>query len=158
MPKTYRVRLSEEERASLEEITRKRSQKAEPVKRALVLLAADESEAGPAWTDEEIAAVYPVSLRTVERLRRRLVEHGLERALYGVPRGPKQPARKFDARTEAHLIALRCSDPPEGHAAWTLQLLADQMVALDYAESISRESVRQLLKKTSSSPGASGSG
>ena len=139
----------------LDDLTRRRSQKAEPVKRALVLLAADESEYGPAWTDEQIAGLYPVSLRTVERLRQRLVEHGLEIALYGLPRGPKQPARSFDGVTEAHLVALRCSKPPEGQARWTLQLLADEMVALDYAESMSGESVRRLLKKTSSSPGAS---
>ena len=158
MPKTYRVRLSAEERAGLDDLTRRRSQKAEPVKRALVLLAADESKAGPGWSDEQIADVYPVSVRTVERLRQRLVEHGLEVALHGLPRGPKQPAREFDGATEAHLVALRCSEPPEDHARWTLQLLADEMVALDHAESMSRESVRRLLKKTSLSPGASRSG
>lgn len=158
MPKTYRVRLTAEERTALEDLCRRRSQKAEPVKRALVLLAADESELGPAWTDEQIAKVYPVSVRTIERLRQRLIEHGLDIALHGLPRGPKQPDRKFDGTTEAHLVALRCSDPPEGHAEWTLQLLADQMVALDYAESISGESVRRLLKKTNSSPGVSSSG
>jgi hypothetical protein len=158
MPKTYHVRLSADERTDLEALIARRSERAEPVKRALALLAADESEAGPAWTDDRIAAVYPVSARTVARLRQRLVEHGLERALHGIPRGPKQPARKFDGTTEAYLVALRCSDPPEDHSGWTLQLLADQMVALDYAESMSAESVRRLLKKTRSSPGASGSG
>ena len=162
MPKTYRVRLSPDERADLEALAARRSEKAEPVKRALVLLAADESDLGPAWTDDRIADriadVYPVSLRTVGRLRQRLVEHGLEMALHGVPRGPKEPARKFDGATEAHLVALRCSDPPGDRSGWTLQLLADQMVALDYVESMSPESVRRLLKKTSSSPGASARG
>lgn len=158
MPKTYRVRLSAEERTALEDLCRRRSQKAEPVKRALALLAADESDLGAAWTDEQIAEVYPVSVRTVARLRQRLVEHGLEVALHGLPRGPKQPDRKFDGTTEAHLVALRCSDPPEGHARWTLSLLAERMVALDYAASMSGESVRRLLKKTRSSPGASASG
>jgi hypothetical protein len=153
VPKTYRVRLSSDERADLEALVARRSEKAEPVKRALVLLAADESDLGPAWTDDRIADVYPVSLRTVGRLRQRLVEHGLERALHGVPRGPKQAARKFDGATEAHLVALRCSDPPGDRSGWTLQLLADQMVALDYVESMSPESVRRLLKKTRSSPG-----
>ena len=154
MPKTYRVRLSPDERADLQALVARRSERAEPVKRALVLLAADEADAGPAWTDDQIAEAYPVSLRTVARLRQRLVEHGLERALHGVPRGPKQPARKFDGATEAHLVALRCSEPPGERSGWTLQLLADRMVALDYAESISAESVRRLLKKTSSSLGA----
>jgi hypothetical protein len=93
VPKTYRVHLSSDERADLEALVARRSEKAEPVKRALVLLAADESDLGPAWTDDRIADVYPVSLRTVGRLRQRLVEHGLERALHGVPRGPKQAAR-----------------------------------------------------------------
>lgn len=157
MPKTYHVRLSAEERADLEALIARRSQRAEPVKRALVLLAADESDAGPSWTDDQIAEVYPVSARTVARLRQRLVEHGLDLVLHGVPRGPKQAARKFDGATEAHLVALRCSEPPEGRR-WTLGLLADRMVALDYAESISPESVRRLLKKTNSSPGVSASG
>lgn len=154
MPKTYRVRLSPDERAHLQALVARRSAKAEPVKRALVLLAADESDRGPAWTDDRIADVYLVSLRTVGRLRRRLVEHGLDFALYGVPRGPKQAARKFDGATEAHLVALRCAEPPAGRSGWTLQLLADQMVALDYVESMSAESVRRLLKKTRSSRGA----
>ena len=152
MPKTYRVRLSPNERADLEALVARRSGNAEPVKRAL--LAADESDAGPAWTDERIVEVYPASLRTVTRLRQRLVEHGLERALHGVPRGPKQAARKFDGTTEAHLVALRCSEPPGDRSAWTLRLLADQMVALDHVDSVSRESVRRMLKKTRSSPGA----
>lgn len=148
MPKTYRVRLAPDERADLHALVARRSERAEPVKRALVLLAADEADGGPAWTDERIAEVYPASLRTVERLRHRLVEHGLEVALHGFPRGPKQPARKFDGATEAHLVALRCSDPPADRARWTLTLLADQMVALDYVGSMSPESVRRLLKKT----------
>ena len=155
MPKTYRVRLSGDERDDLEALVRRRSENAAPVKRALVLLAADESERGPARTDDQIASLYPVSLRTVERLRQTLVEHGVERALHGLPRGPKQPARKFDGVAEAHLVALRCSDPPGDRSGWTLQVLADQMVALDYAESMSRESARRILKKTRSSPGAS---
>lgn len=158
MPKTYRVRLSPDERQHLEALIARRNQKAEPVKRALALLAADESELGPAWTDEQIAEVYPVSVRTAARLRQRLVEHGLDLALNGLPRGPKVPDRKFDGTTEAHLVALRCSEPPEGYTRWTLSLLADQMVALDYAESMSGESVRRLLKKTRSSPGASRNG
>lgn len=148
MPKTYRVRLSPDERADLQALVARRTERAEPVKRALVLLAADESDGGPAWTDERIAEVYPASLRTVERLRHRLVEHGLHVALHGLPRGPKQPARKFDGATEARLVALRCSDPPDDRARWTLSLLADRMVALDYAEAMSAESVRRLLKKT----------
>lgn len=154
MPKTYHIRLSADERADLEALVARRSEKAEPVKRALMLLAADEADGVPALSDAEVADRYRVSTRTVDRLRQRLVEHGLDRALHGVARGPKQPARKFDGATEAHLVALRCSDPPADHAGWTLQLLADRMVALDYVDSMSAESVRRLLKKTRSSLGA----
>lgn len=154
MPKTYHVRLSDDERADLEALVARRSERAEPVRRALILLAADEADGAPALPDAEVADRYRVSTRTVERLRQRLVEHGLERALHGVPRGPKRPARKFDGATEARLVALRCSDPPGDRSGWTLQLLADQMVALDYVDSMSPESVRRLLKKTRSSPGA----
>jgi len=154
VPKTYHVRLSPDERADLEALVARRSEKAEPVKRALMLLAADEADGGPALTDAEVADRYRASTRTVERLRQRLVEHGLAMTLHGVPRGPKQPARKFDGTTEAHLVALRCSDPPADRSGWTLELLADQMVALDYVESMSTESVRRLLKKTRLSPGA----
>ncbi len=158
MPKTYRVRLAPQERADLEALAARRSARAEPVKRALVLLAVDEADGAPALPDAEVADRYRVSTRTVERLRHRLVERGLDLALHGVPRGPREPARKFDGATEAHLVALRCSAPPEDRAGWTLQLLADRMVALDYAGSMSAESVRRLLKKTRSSPGASGRG
>ena len=158
MPKTYHVRLSSQERADLEALVARRSQNAEPVKRALMLLAADEADGAPALSDAEVAERYHVSTRTIERLRRRFVEHGLNLALHGVPRGPKQPSRKFDGTTEARLVALRCSDPPEERSGWTLELLADQMVALDYAESISTETVRRMLKKTHSSLGASSRG
>lgn len=153
MPKTYHVRLSSDERADLEALVARRSGNAEPVKRALMLLALDETDGAPALRDAEVADRYHVTTRTIERLRRRLVEHGLDLALHGVPRGPKQPARKFDGATEAHLVALRCSDPPGDRSGWTLQLLADQMVALDYVDSISADSVGRLLKKTRSSPG-----
>ena len=154
MPKTYHVRLSTDERADLEALIARRSAKAEPVKRALMLLALDETDGAPGLRDAEVAERYHVTTRTVERLRRRLVEHGLAMALHGVPRGPKQPARKFDGTTEAHLVALRCSDPPADRSGWTLELLADRMVALDHVDSISQESVRRLLKKTRSSLGA----
>lgn len=155
MPKVYHVRLSGDERADLEALVARRSGNAEPVKRAMMLLALDEADDAPALSDVEIVDRYHASVSTVERLRRRLVEDGLDRALYGVPRGPKQPARKFDGATEAHLVALRCSAPPDDRSGWTLQLLADQMVALDYVESISTESVRRLLAKTRSSRGVS---
>lgn len=149
MPKTYHVRLTPEERAGLEALVSRRSERAEPVKRALMLLALDETDGAPALRDAEVAERYHVTTRTVERLRQRLVGHGLDLALHGAPRGPKRPARKFDGAAEAHLVALRCSDPPGDRSGWALQLLADRMVALDYVDSMSAESVRRLLKKTS---------
>ncbi len=160
MPKKYRVTLSDQERNRLTELVRKRSAKAEPVKRALILLAADENNPDaqhhPA-TDEQIHLRYSVAIRTVERLRQRLVEHGLDTALFGKKREPTKE-RIFDGTVEAHLVALRCSQPPEGYTRWSLRLLADRMVELGYVESISHESVRQMLKKTNSSPGVSSPG
>jgi transposase len=158
MPKRYRISLSDDERADLEALVARRSEKAEPVKRALMLLAADEAGGAPAPTDAEVADRYRVSTRAVERLRRRAVEHGLEVALHGLPRGPRDPLREVTGEVDARLVALRCSEPPEGRSAWTLHLLADRLVALDVVGSISHETVRQVLKKTRSSPGASARG
>ena len=146
MIKKYRVLLSDTERDHLHELIRRRSEKALPVKRALALLAADEH--AEACTDEEIHRRYRLSIRTTERLRQRFVEEGLDVAIYGKKREPVRE-KVFDGEVEAHLVALRCSDPPEGFARWSLRLLADKMAELDYVEAISHESVRQVLKKTS---------
>ncbi len=158
MAKRYRISLSPEERTDLQALVARRSANAEPVKRALMLLAADEADGGPALTDTEVGERYHVSTRTVERLRERAVEHGLDVALSGLPRGPRNPLRKFDGEVEARLVALRCSDPPEDRAGWTRHLLAERLVALDVVDSISHESVRQILNQTRSSRGASASG
>lgn len=148
MPKHYRITLSDDERRDLEALVARRSAKAEPVKRALILLGADEADGAPALTDADLAERYRVATRTVERLRWRAVEHGLDTALHGKKRGPRNPLRKIDGEVEARLVALRCSEPPEGYAKWTLHLLADRLVALDVVDSISHETVRQVLKKT----------
>jgi transposase len=92
-----------------------------------------------------------MSIRTIGRVRQRFVEEGLEAALKCRPGGGRK--RKLDGEVEAHLIALRCSEAPEGKRRWTLRLLADQMVKLDYVEQLSHESVRQTLKKTNCNPG-----
>ena len=102
--------------------------------------------------DEEIARVLLVGRATVERVRRRCVEEGLERALGRKEQVNRRP-RKLDGEGEAHLIALACSQPPEGRSGWTLQLLADRLVEREILDSISVETVRQALKKTNSSPG-----
>jgi transposase len=102
---------------------------------------------GPAWTDEHIAASFSVSVPTVQGVRQRLVEQGLEAALTRKKQARPSRAPLLDGAGEARLIALRCSAPPAGHARWTLRLLADQAVALDIVEAISHETVRQTLKK-----------
>lgn len=144
--KKYIVKLTDEERHRLLELTRKGTVRARKMKRALILLQADEGA-----TDPEIMAAVRVSRPTVERIRKRFVEGGLERALNEDPR-PGQK-RKLNGREEATLIALACSQAPAGHSRWTLRLLADKLVKLGVVESISHEAVRSTLKKTNLSPG-----
>lgn len=154
MPKLYRVELTSEERSILTDMVNRRSPTALPVRRALMLLKADEAEGKPAWSDAKIAESYEVSIRTVERLRERFVEEGFEEALHGKKREPTKE-KIFDGAVEAHLIALRCSEPPAGYVQWSLRLLRDEMIELGYVRTVSHESVRQLLKKTNSSHGGS---
>jgi len=151
MAKKYRVKLTESERSFLVDIVASRSQKSIQVKRAYVLLASDEL-GDKVWTDQQISDAYGVTIRMIERLRRRLCEDGLELAIRGKPR-PLNRERIFTGDVEARLIALRCSAPPLGHSRWTLHLLADKMIELHYVEQISHESVRRLLKKTNLSLG-----
>jgi len=146
MGKKYHVDLTQSERKKLEKIVNKRKSTSQASKRSKILLAADRL-GDKNWTDEQIAKTYQVSVRTIERLRLRCVMEGLEVALKGKPR-LNTDKKKFDGEVEAKLIALRCSEPELGTSSWTLKLLADKMVVLDYVESISRESVRQILKKT----------
>lgn len=143
--KKYHVDLTEIEQSKLESIVAKRKSTSELVKRSKILLAADRN-GSQQWGDEQISKQYEVSTRTIERIRKRYVEDGLEFTLKGKPRLNLDKI-KFDGEIEAHLIALRCSEPEEGNSKWTLQLLAEKMVALNYVESISHESVRQILKK-----------
>lgn len=139
--KKYIVNLNEEESQMLKEMTSKGEIKARKMKRAQLLLKADEG-----MSDPEIMAALGVSRPMVERVRKRFVEGGLDRALNDAPR-PGQK-RKLDGRAEAHLVALACSDAPEGHDHWSLRLLAGRLVELSVVESISHETVRQTLKKT----------
>lgn len=140
--KIYIVSLDEDERQELEDLTRKGEIKARKMKRAMILLKADEG-----LTDPEIMAAVDVSRPTVERIRKRFVEGGLDKALNEDPR-PGQK-RKLDGRGEAILIATACSEAPEGHNHWTLRLLGGKLVELGVVKSISHETVRQTLKKTS---------
>lgn len=151
MNKKYIVELEAEERKQLEALTSKGSAQARRIKRALILLAADEGD-----KDEEIAAKLRVGTATVERVRKRFVEESLEAALAERQR-PGKP-RLLDGRQEAHVIALACSEPPAGRARWTLQLLADRLIELKIVESICDETIRQTLKRGMSSPGYTSSG
>jgi transposase len=139
--KKYLINLSAEERQELLELTRKGELKARKMKRALILLKADEG-----LSDPQIMNSVNVSRPTVERIRKRFVEGGLERALNEDPRPGQR--RKLDGRAEAQLIAVACSRAPDGHDHWTLRLLADKLVQLEVVESISYETVRRTLKKT----------
>lgn len=149
--KKYVVELTPAERDELEALTRRGTTSARRLKRALVLLAADDGD-----TDEVIARKARVHRTTVEELRKRCVEEGLEVALSERPR-PGKP-RLLDGKQEAHLLALACSQPPNGRVRWTMQLLADQLVELKIVERISDETVRQTLKKGMSNRGSVKSG
>jgi Homeodomain-like domain len=146
MNKKYIVRLSDDERSHLTELTRKGKAAAYKIRHAQILLKADAD--GPAWTDARIAESFSVSVNTVLGVRQRLVEQGLEAALHRKPQAHPARAPRLDGEGEARLIALRCSAPPDGQARWTLRLLADQAVVLEIVEAISHETVRQVLKKT----------
>lgn len=145
--KKYIVRLSSEEREQLETLVKKGNAAAHKRLHAQILLTADVGEGGPGWKDEPISQALGVSTRTVERVRERLVEQGLEAALKRAPQQRYKPL-KLDGEGQAQLVALACSAPPEGRRRWTLQLLADRLVSLGCVEEISYETVRQVLKKT----------
>jgi transposase len=149
MTRKYRVTLEAEEREQLRQLLSKGKADVRRLKHAQILLAADELPGRPKQADDQIAQAVNAGRATVERVRRRFVEEGLELALSPY-RGPKRVyQRKLDGEAEAHLIALACSTPPEGRGRWTLSLLADWMVELKYVDSVGRETVRQTLKKTS---------
>jgi transposase len=156
MTKKYIVDLTSEERKYLEEFTTTGRHAAYQITRARILLKADRNQPGGSWCDAEIKAALDVGVTTVERVRRCFVEVGLAASLKRQPGGGRK--RKLDGQQEAHLVALRCSDAPQGQARWTLRLLADQMVALGQVESISDETVRQVLKKTNYNPGNKSAG
>ncbi len=146
MLKKYIVRLSEEERQVCRELVKKLTGTSQKVRRAQILLQADVE--GPAWTDAHIAEAYHCRVQTIENLRKRLVTEGFEVTLEGKQRELPPTPRLLDGQGEAKLIALRLGKPPAGYGRWTLQLLADELIALEVVDSISQETVRQTLKKT----------
>jgi transposase len=144
MSKRYRVTLTVEERDELDRMISCGQAAARKLVHARVLLHADASEGGPGWADAAISEAVRVSVRTIERVRQRFVEEGLEAALLPKP-SERVYARKLDGAQEARLIALACSGPPDGKKRWTLRLLAERMVALEVVSDLSHETVRQVL-------------
>ncbi len=148
MSPRYRVTLTKEERKELESMTRRGKTHARRFIHARALLLCDAGADGPAWNVSDVATALGVTSRAIEHLKKRFVEDGLEAALERKPR--EKPPREvmFDGAFEARLIALACSDAPEGHRRWTVRLLADKAVELSFAESVSHMTVQRVLKKT----------
>jgi len=151
MVKKYIVRLTADEKKELTQMVYKGKVAAYKRLHAQVLLKADISDKGPGWKDNQIAEAFDITVRSIERIRRRLTENGLDGAISRASGGGSK--RKLDGTQEAYLIALACSDPPEGRCQWTLKLLADKMVELKYTDTLSYETVRRVLKKTKSNHG-----
>ena len=145
----YTVDLTDTERATLREILSKNKAKRSTIINAYILLKADRS---CGWTNKDIALAYEVSTKKVEQLKKRFVEEGFEAALYRKP-VTNAHRRKITGDEEAHLIALYCSQAPEGHERWTLRMLADKMVELELVDSVSYETIRRTLKKMHLNPG-----
>ena len=150
MKKKYPVILSGAQREHLKSLIAAGTAPARKLTHARILLKADQSPEGPGWVDEQVADAVEVSQPTVARVRKQYFEEGLEAALNRRP--PKREyQRKLDGEQEAHLLALACSEPPEGQARWSLRLLADRLVELEVVEEVSYQTVRRILKKTPSS-------
>lgn len=147
--KKYLITLTEEERHSLRTLVRSGNTGARKITRARILLKADQSPGAPAWIDQQICVALDVGVTTVERIRKRFVEDGLAAALHRRKNQHPRFRRKLDGHQEAQLVTLACSNPPEGRDHWTLRLLADTMVELEIVDSLSYQTVRRVLKKTS---------
>lgn len=144
--KKYQVKLTEKQRQELINLTRRGKSSARQLTRARVLLLSDDNRPKGGMTDGEIAEIFSVSLSTIHRIRRQFVNGGLDEALSEKPRSGRP--KVFLGRDAAHITALACSDAPEGHAKWSLRLLADKAVELEYVDNISYQTVSNMLKKT----------
>ncbi len=151
--KKYKVTLTDEERKSLQDMVAAGKAASKKLMHARILLKSDAAPNGPAWIDARIAEAFDVSTRTVERLRERFVEQGLDAALGRKKQDRPSRTPVLDGEAEARLIALACSTPPQGRARWTLRLLADRLVELEVVDTIATETVRRTLKKMNSSRG-----
>jgi len=147
--KKYLVTLTDEERHSLQKLVRSGNAGARKITRARILLKADQDTGGPVWSNQQICLALDVGVATVERIRKRFVEDGLDAALHRRHNRNPRIRRKRDGHQEAQLVTLACSHPPEGRDRWTLRLLADTLVELEIVDSISYQTVRRVLKKPS---------
>ncbi len=145
--KIYKVTLTEAERTELTEMVNKGKGQARRMRRARIILMADEAQENGGWKDREIAKALKAHIRTVERIREKCVQQGLEAALNHT-RPKKTRGKVMDGEAEAHLVQIACTEAPDGHEKWSLQMLADRMIELEVVETVSRESVRTTLKKT----------
>lgn len=146
MANIYKVTLTKQEREELLKIIKKGKHTSQTYRNAYVLLNTDTGEYSAKVTNEEISKVLKIGMRTIDRIKKRFVEEGFESCLVRKPTS-REYERKIDGEVEAHLISISCGKPPKGFARWSLRLLADKMVELNYVENISHESVRTLLKK-----------
>jgi transposase len=150
----YKVTLTQEEKSLLLSITKGGTHTSKKVMHALILLNCDEGEYADKVNNEDVAKVLKIGTRTIDRVKKKFVEEGFEAAMENSPT-TRIYERKVDGDMEAHLVALACSKAPEGFSKWSLRLLADKMVELEYIDDISYETVRRVLKKTNCSPGKS---
>ncbi len=156
--KKYIVTLTQKERDNLKKIKSRGKHKSQKVINALILLGCDEGEfQEKRSTNEEISRVLKIGMRKIDRIKKRFVEEGIEITLNG-KKGNRVYLKKADGDFEAHLIALSCSDPPEGFTRWSLRLLADKVIELEYIDNVSHETIRQVLKKTRLNLGAARDG
>ena len=152
MNQKYVVKLTETERSQLKELITSGEASARQIRRAYILLKSDCSDEGPNWNYQAICDAYDVSSLTVYNVRKNYVEGGLKQAILR-KKPDREYKRRLDGEGEAHLIALACSEPPDGYESWSLRLLQDRMICLEIVENISHETIRQTLKKTSSNLG-----
>ena len=153
----YKVTLNKAERDELETIVSRGTHPVSKVKDAMILLSCDEGDNAVKYTNKVISDITRVSMKTIDRVKKKFVEEGFD-AVMNPGKSKRVYVKKFDGELEAHLVALCCSEAPNGYAKWSLRLLADKMVELKYVDEISHESIRQILKKTNLSPGKSSDG
>jgi len=147
------IKLTKEQRAELEQLIRKGTERARKLQHAQVLLKIDSAEGRPNWSDQQVKEVFAVSIATIRRIRQRFLEQGLADALNRRPQPERPEKRKVDGEKEAQVIALTCSQAPEGQKRWSMRFLSEKLIELGYFEEISHVTVWTALKKTSSNPG-----